>query len=112
MRGWLQDFFRGFGSLRIVLLAVVGILVLLAPVSGGTVSFEGVALITTLVAPVAFAIFVFVLPLDMMMTAIFRSDASQERRRQLRRVLLTETVLLLLLVLSWLPFVLSLLRVR
>ena len=108
MRAW----FQGFGSLRLMLLGTVAVLVVLGPLSGGTVSFQGVALVTTLVAPVAFAIFVFVLPLDMMMTGIFMSDADAPKRQRLKRVLITEVALLALLVLSWLPFVLGLLNVR
>jgi len=108
----MSAWFQGFGSLRLMLLGTVAALVALGPVSGGTVSFQGVALITTLVAPVAFAIFIFVLPLDMMMTGIFMSDAHAAKRRRLKRVLITETVALVALVLAWLPFVLSLLRIR
>ena len=108
----MSAWFQGFGSLRLMLLGTVAALVALGPVSGGTVSFQGVALVTTLVAPVAFAIFIFVLPLDMMMTGIFMSDADAAKRRRLKRVLITEAAALVALVLAWLPFVLSLLRIR
>ena len=84
----------------------------LGPVSGGTVSFDGIALITTLVAPVAFAVFVFVLPLDLAMSLVFMSDATGERRAALKRALVTEVALLAIMILAWLPFVLTLLRVR
>ena len=108
MSAWL----RGFGSLRLMLLGTVAALVALGPFSGGPVSFQGAALVTTLVAPVAFAIFIFVLPLDMMMTGIFMSDADASNRRRLKRVLIAEAALLVALVLAWLPFVLTVLRVR
>jgi len=49
-----------------------------------------------------------VLPLDMIMTLVFRSDAHAEKRAALGRVLLTEGALLVALVLAWLPFVLQL----
>ena len=91
--GWL----RGFGALRLMLVGSVVLLIAVAPFSGGRVDFEGVALLTTLVAPVAYAVFVFVLPLDMMMTFIFMNDAQGVCRARLKRVLVTEAVLFVLL---------------
>lgn len=105
---WLE----GFGVLRMLLLGSSLLLVLLGPFSGGRVVFEGVGFVTTLIAPVAFATYIFLLPLDMAMTAIFMSDAPPARRAMLRRALITEAVLLAALVLAWLPFVLTLLRLR
>lgn len=105
---WFDD----FGPLRLLLIAVVGVLVLLGPFSGGSVDFTGFALITTLVAPVAYAIFVFVLPLDMTMTALFMTDTTPQRRAALKRALITEAVLLAVMMITWLPFTLKLLRVR
>ena len=99
----LAGWFRGFGLLRLLLLAVSAVLVLVAPFSGGRVVLEGLGVFTTLIAPVAYAVFVFVLPLDMMMTRIFMSDAQPERRARLKRVLITEGVLLALLLLAWMP---------
>ena len=108
MKAW----FHGFGPLRLALVGSAALLVVLGPFSGGPVRLEGMAMYTTLVAPVAFAVFLFVVPLDMTMTAIFMSDADGERRRALRRVMVTEAVLLVALVLAWLPFVLRLVNAR
>lgn len=108
MLSWFDD----FGALRLLLIAVVGVLVLLGPFSGGSVDFAGFALLTTLVAPVAYAIFVFVLPLDMTMTALFMTDTTPQRRAALKRALITEGVLLGVMMMTWLPFTLKLLRVR
>ena len=106
------NWFAGFGALRLLLIAVVGLLVILGPLSGGRVDFAGFAIITTLVAPVAYAIFVFVLPLDMVMSAIFMTDTTPQRRAALKRALITEAILLALMLFAWLPFTLQLLRVR
>jgi hypothetical protein len=106
------SWFNDFGPLRLILIAVVGLLVLVGPFSGGSVDFAGFALITTLVAPVAYAIFVFVLPLDMTMTALFMSDTTPQRRAALKRALITEGVLLGVMMITWLPFTLKLLGVR
>ena len=108
----LISWFEGFGPLRLLLIAVVGLLVVVGPFSGGAVDFAGFALITTLIAPVAYAIFMFVLPLDMTMTALFMSDTTAPRRAALKRALITEALLLVVLLLAWLPFTLQLLRVR
>jgi len=106
----VRRWFEGFRPLRVLLVGCVIALIALGPFSGGAVRLEGIALFTTLVAPVSFAVFVFVLPLDMMMTLVFMSDAEGAKRSALKRVLITEGVLLLLMVLAWLPFVLQLLR--
>lgn len=106
------SWFKGFGPLRLLLIAVVSLLVMVGPFSGGAVDFAGFALITTLVAPVAYAIFMFVLPLDMTMTALFMSDTTTLRRAALKRALITEAVLLGVMLLAWLPFTLQLLGVR
>jgi hypothetical protein len=112
--GWrlVKSWFAGFGVLRLMLAGASAILVLMGPFSGGQVRLEGAAVLTTLVAPVAYAVFVFVLPLDMTMTGIFMSDAAPERRRALKRVLITEALLLAALLLSWLPFLIRLLDAR
>lgn len=108
MMRWLE----GFGALRLLLLGTALVLIVLAPFSGGRVSFDGLAIVTTLLAPVAFAIYVFLLPLDMAMTAVFMSDASGPRHAALKRALITEVAVFVVLMLAWLPFVLSMLRLR
>jgi hypothetical protein len=106
------SWFEGFGLLRLMLITMVGVLAIVGPFSGGSVDFAGFALITTLIAPVAYAIFVFVLPLDMTMSALFMTDTTPERRAALKRALITEAVLLAVMLLAWLPFTLQLLGVR
>jgi hypothetical protein len=102
----------GFGALRLLLLGTALVLIALGPFSGGRVTLDGLAIVTTLLAPVAFAIYVFLLPLDIAMTAVFMSDASLTRRAALKRALITEVAIFVLLMLAWLPFVLSMLRLR
>jgi uncharacterized membrane protein len=104
------NWFEGFGPLRLLLIATVVLLAMVGPFSGGRVDLAGFALIFTLVGPVAYAIFIFVLPLDMTMTRLFMSDAEPARRAALKRALITEAVLLAVMLLAWLPFTLQLLR--
>lgn len=108
MMRWLE----GFGALRLLLLGTTLVLIALGPLSGGRVSFDGLAIVTTLLAPVVFAIFMFLLPLDMAMTAVFMSDAQGPRLAALKRALISEVAVFVLLMLAWLPFVLSMLRLR
>ena len=88
------------------------LLVCLAPFAGGHVQTSGWPLITTLVAPVSFVIFAFVLGLDMLMTRVFMFDSSEDERRRLVVILRSEALLLLILLASWAPFVASLIRMR
>ena len=104
------DLFRGFGPLRLVLIATVVAVTVLGPFSGGPFRHEGIALVTTLIAPVAYVIFVFVLPLDIVMAMVFMSGADEERRAALKRAIMIEAILFVLMVLAWMPFLLKLLR--
>ena len=106
-----MSWFEGFGTLRWMLIIIAVILMLLGPVSGGPVTFEGLGLLTTLLAPTFYVVIIFVLPLDMTMTRVFMTEADDARRVQLKRVMITEAVLLALMLLTWLPFVLKLLRI-
>ena len=68
--------------------------------------------ITTLLAPVCFAMLIFVLCLDMLMTRVFMSGSSDAERQRLTMIFRSEGLLLLVLLVSWAPFVLALLRLR
>ena len=106
----IANFLRRVGFLRAVLMIVTVVLVLLSPFAGGYVQTSGWALLTTLIAPVCFVIFAFVLCLDMLMTRVFMSGSANDERRRFVLILRCEAVLLGILLLSWMPFVLELLR--
>jgi hypothetical protein len=53
-----------------------------------------------------------VLCLDMLMTRVFMSGSSGADRQRLIMIFRSEAVLLLILLVSWSPFVISLLRLR
>ena len=108
----IADYLRRVGFLRAVLMFVTVSLVFLSPFAGGHVQTSGLALITTLVAPVSFVIFSFVLCLDMFMTRVFMSDCTDAERRRFTLIFRSEALLLLILLASWAPFVLALLRLR
>jgi hypothetical protein len=100
------------GFLRAALMLATLILVLLSPFAGGQVQTSGWPLVTTLLAPVFSAIMVFVLGLDILMTSVFMSGSSGAERQRLVLILRIEVLLLLILLASWAPFVVSLLRLR
>lgn len=108
----IAAFLNRVGFLRALLMLVTVALVALAPFSGGHIQTSGWPLVTTLVAPVFFAILAFVLPLDMLMTWVFMSGSTEDERRRLKVILLTEVALLLVLLIAWSPFVIALVRVR
>ena len=108
----IATYLRRVGFLRAVLMFVTVLLILLSPLAGGHIQTSGWSLITTLVAPVSFVIFAFLLCLDMIMTRVFMSGSDHAERQRLTVVLRSEAVLLVVLLLSWAPFVLALMRLR
>ena len=108
----IANYLRRVGFLRAVLMLVPVVLVFLAPFAGGHVQTNGWPLITTLVAPVCFVIFSFLLVLDMLMTRVFMSGSSAAERQRLVLIVRSEAVVLLVLLASWAPFVMDLLRLR
>jgi len=100
------------GFLRAVMMLATLLLIFLSPFAGGHIQTSGWPLVTTLLAPVCFAIFVFVLCLDMLMTRVFMSDRSDTDRRRFIMIIRSEALLLGLLLLSWAPFVWELMQAR
>ena len=92
------------GPLRALLAGLVIISVASAPFAGGEVVFTFPGVVSTLVAPPLAAMLMFLLLLDMLMTRLFLSDRSGVARQRLRRVLITEAILLAALVAAWAPF--------
>ena len=105
----MSTFFRDMGPLRGMMAVVVLILVLSAPAALTPASAYGWSVLPTVVAPALFVIFIFVLPLDVVMTLVFRSDKEGEERARLSKVLVIDVVLTAALALSWTPYILSLL---
>ncbi|MDX1514367.1 MAG: hypothetical protein R3174_11570, partial [Gammaproteobacteria bacterium] len=57
-----------------------------------------------------YVIMLFVLPLDITMSVVFMSDKEGEERRRYQRIIRTEAVLFVLMLLSWIPFLYRLLK--
>ena len=93
-----------------MLFALVLLVSAAAPFSEGPAAYSGWRLATTVIAPALFVMLVFLLPLDMMMSAVFMSGREPATRARFRRIILAELALLAIMALSWLPFVLRLLN--
>ena len=100
----------GLGPLRLMLVALVLVVSVAAPFSDGPTAYSGWRLATTVIAPAIFVMLVFLLPLDMTMSAVFMSGGDSARRARFRRIITVELVLLVAMVVAWLPFVLRLLN--
>lgn len=108
----IAEYLKRVGFLRAALMIATLLVAALSPFSGGHVQTSGWPMITTLIAPVCFVMLVFVLSLDMLMTRVFMSGRPEVERRRLVVILRSEALLLLVLVASWAPFVVSLLNLR
>ena len=76
----LKEFSQLLGPLRLVLALVLGILAAMAPFALAPTSYEGWAFATTVIVPALVPIFFFVTLLDVLMSAVFMSSSSGERR--------------------------------
>jgi len=108
----IANYLRRIGFLRAMLIAATILVVLLSPFAGGYVQTSGWPMITTLLAPVSFVILVFVLCLDMLMTRLFMSGSADAERQRFTLIIRSEALSLVVLLASWAPFVISLLRLR
>ncbi len=108
----IADYLRRIGFLRATLMLTTVLLIFLAPFAGGHSQTGGWPLVTTVLAPVCFVILIFVLCLDMLMTRVFMSGSSDAERQRFTMIFRSEAFLLLVLLGSWAPFVLALLRLR
>ena len=95
----------GLGLFRTVMLALIVLLAVLGPFNDGQTYVEGWPLFTSVVAPAMMVIMIFVLLLDITMTRVFASEAEPTRQAQLRFASVVDSWGLLLLVLTWAPFV-------
>ena len=101
----LRRFVRELGALRALLALLALLVIAAAPLSEGGAVYSGWRLATTVVAPALFVMLVFVVPLDVVMSALFRSGAEGAERARFTRIIVAELVLLALLLLAWTPFV-------
>lgn len=98
-------FFLGY--LRTLLLATAALVMLAAAFAGESATLEGWRLLTSVVAPAAMLVLVFVILLDLIMLWVFLTDAPERigsERRRLYGSILADLFLLLGLFLAWGPY--------
>ena len=106
----LHEIASQLGALRVLLVIGVVALIVAAPFSDGPAYSTGWPLVRSVIAPTLFVIMAFVLPLDITMTLVFMADRQGPERRRLRRIALTEAVLLVVMLVAWIPLAVRLLR--
>ena len=100
-----------FGPLRL-LLGIACLVVAGTSPFFGAPDYSWAGFYPTIVAPTLVVLLLFVMPLEMTMTTIFRSDASEADRRRLGHALLIEALLYLLLIASWFPLLRALILAK
>lgn len=92
------------GPLRSLLaLATLGVAAI-GPFLDGTADIHTWRILPTVVGPTLMLMLVFVLPLDITMSLVFRADCTPAERTRLGRVVLLESALFTLLLTAWIPF--------
>lgn len=95
---------RDLGMLRLALIALVLVDIAIAPAPGTVAVYSGWTMVPTLIAPVMAPILFQVLLLDALMARVMLGSASGAKRLRYRRVVITNLVVALLLLLRWLPY--------
>lgn len=108
--GMLNKIIDHLGFLRFLLALIILLLVLAAPFSGTSAQYSGWGLYPSVIAPALVPMFLFIMPLDMTMCAIYMSGKDGAGRRRYRSIIWIDLALLSILILVWIPFFLRLLR--
>lgn len=80
-----------------------------APFANAPIEYSGWEMFPTLIAPAIVPILFFIYPLEMTMTSIFMADKEGKGRARYKFILWVDTIMLLGLVFTWLPFFIRLL---
>lgn len=104
----MKELVRTFGPLRIALIVLVVVDMVLRPTPGSEINYEGIKVVSDLLAPVLSPILFMLLLLDVMMAMIYRSDKKDKVRSQYLIIVLFELLLAILFILYWIPYFRSL----
>ena len=95
-------------ALRVIMASVTLYAVVSSRFTGDEVHYSGWEMVPSLIVPAIVPILFFVIWLDILMTWVFRVDAVGEERSRLGRALIVSFSLVVLLILSWIGYFLSL----
>jgi len=97
----MKKYFQELRLLRIVLICFTLALAIVSRFAGDEVIYSGWRMIPTLIAPALVPILFFVIWLDVLMSWVFKIDASQEEKSRFGRVIAVDLVLVVVLTSSW-----------
>lgn len=106
----IKELIRTLGFLRVLLVVIVMWFVASAPFAGDEIVYSGWSMIPKLIVPVLVPIAFFVLPMDITMSRIMMSDKRGQARDRHKAVIMLDVVLLVLLLVTWLPYFVRLMR--
>ncbi len=102
------SFLKKLEPLRILLFLLAMMLTLSVPKSGTPAVYEGFAIISTLIIPAIVPMAFMGLLLDALMSRVRQVDLAGEEKKRYRLIMFLNLGLALLLLVTWLPFFLSL----
>lgn len=108
MKNNTLKFLKKLEPLRIMLVILALILIIFAQKSETQAVYEGLAIIPTLIFPALVPMLFMGLLLDALMSRVRQVDLTGEERKRYRFIMFLNLGLALLLLLTWLPFFLSL----
>ena len=100
----MTQFLRTFGVLRLSLMGLVLVDMLLRPIPGTSPDYESTRALIAMVASAMAPILFMLLLLDAIMTLVYMSSMSQERKPTYRLILLANLVFALILFVYWFPY--------
>jgi hypothetical protein len=108
MKTEIYDLLSKLGPLRILLFALALVLIFFAAEAGTQGAREGIAVITSLILPTIAPMVFMGLLLDALMSWVKQVDLSGTEKRRFRLLSYLNLLFALVLLLRWLPFMLSL----
>lgn len=106
----IGGYLRQLGLLRVVLGLLTLIAVVLAPSGERPLEYEGIGLFLTIILPTLAPLLLSGLLFDMLMSKVVMGDQDDTGKARLRIAIRTDLFLVLLLLLSWSPFFLSIVQ--
>jgi hypothetical protein len=99
-----------FGTLRLGLLTITVLVIILSAFADGNTHMHDWRIVPSVLAPSIMMMLVFALPLEMTMTGVFITNAEPAEKRRLKSILKLEAIAYFLLITSWTPFFIKVLR--
>jgi hypothetical protein len=103
----MDNWIKSLGTLRQLMMLSALACIVAAPFATGTTYVHDWRLLPSVIAPSIMMMLVFAIPLDICMAKIFMTDADTREKARLTRAIYIELVVMVVLVLSWTPFMMK-----